>query len=123
MTLRADNSKELAVRSALHATKCRFRVHYPVPSRSRRSIDIALVGIKLAVFIDGCFWHSCPIHGSSPKANSKWWELKLDANRVRDRDTEKALINAQWHVLRFWEHVDNREIVHRILTVREALAK
>jgi DNA mismatch endonuclease (patch repair protein) len=58
----------------------------------------------LAVFLDGCFWHGCPEHGTSPKANTQWWQEKLAANRSRDDDTNRHLSSLGWYVLRFWEH-------------------
>ncbi len=72
----------------------------------RRSIDIAFPGIKVAVFLDGCFWHGCPQHATSPKANADWWRQKLDRNIARDRETNEHLVEAGWTVLRFWEHQD-----------------
>jgi DNA mismatch endonuclease (patch repair protein) len=71
---------------------------------SRRTIDIAFGGLKVAVFLDGCFWHGCPQHATSPKANADWWRTKLNRNVARDRETTEHLIDAGWTVLRFWEH-------------------
>lgn len=61
---------------------------------------------RVAVFVDGCFWHGCPAHGTWPKANAAWWRDKIRANVRRDRDTDAALATAGWRVLRFWEHHD-----------------
>lgn len=69
---------------------------------------------KVAVFIDGCFWHACPQHGSKPKANSEWWRDKLATNQRRDRDTDARLTEAGWTVLRFWEHEAADEVADRI---------
>lgn len=99
-----DTEAELAVRRALHSAGLRYRKHYPVPGRPRRSIDIAFPGKRIAIFIDGCFWHGCGIHGSVPKSNRAWWQAKLDENRRRDRDTTEVLVEQGWTVLRFWEH-------------------
>lgn len=60
--------------------------------------------VRVAVFVDGCFWHSCPVHGTLPTSNADWWKTKLDRNVQRDRDTDSQLTNAGWAVLRFWEH-------------------
>jgi DNA mismatch endonuclease (patch repair protein) len=60
----------------------------------------------MAVFVDGCFWHRCPIHLTNPKANSDWWRSKLEANGRRDEDTDRKLHQVGWTVLRFWEHED-----------------
>jgi DNA mismatch endonuclease (patch repair protein) len=73
---------------------------------SRRTIDIAFVRKKVAVFVDGCFWHSCPDHGTRPKADALWWMEKLQRNVDRDRETDEFLILQGWTVVRVWEHLD-----------------
>ncbi|MGJ7441039.1 very short patch repair endonuclease [Aquipuribacter sp. MA13-6] len=103
---RRDNSREVALRRALHRTGLRFRVSYPVPGLNRRSIDVAFTRFKVAVFLDGCFWHGCPEHGTSPQSNSTWWATKLGANVARDLDTNAHLAAAGWQVVRIWEHTD-----------------
>lgn len=108
---RRDNDAELAVRRRLHAAGYRFRVHYPVPGLRRRSIDIALTRAKVAIFLDGCFWHGCPEHGTKPTANAEWWSTKLAANVARDRDTESHLAALGWRVIRAWEHVEPDAVV------------
>jgi DNA mismatch endonuclease (patch repair protein) len=69
---------------------------------------------RVAVYVDGCFWHRCPQHATSPKANSSWWAEKLDANVRRDRDTDARLGHAGWLVIRVWEHEDMSEAAARI---------
>lgn len=101
---RRDTAPELAVRRLLHAAGYRYRVAFPVPGQRRRTIDIAFPGERLAIFIDGCFWHGCPAHGTSPRSNGEWWQQKLSANRARDRSTEALLAAIGWSFLRFWEH-------------------
>lgn len=101
---RRDTGPELALRRALHALGLRYRVTYPVPGNRRRTIDIAFTRAKVAVFVDGCFWHGCPEHGTKPRANADWWEQKLTANITRDRDTDELLADAGWVVRRLWEH-------------------
>lgn len=112
-----DTRPELAVRRTLHARGLRFRVHAQVPGYSRRSIDIAFTRVRVAVFIDGCYWHSCPEHGKTPAANSEWWLAKLERNVARDRETDEALRAEGWTVLRFWEHEAPDEVASAIAEV------
>lgn len=101
---RRDTSTELKIRRNVHARGLRYRVDFaPVPGLRRRA-DMVFTRARIAVFIDGCFWHGCPIHGTSPKANAGYWGPKLAANVARDRDTDERLEAAGWRVLRFWEH-------------------
>ena len=108
---------EMAVRRLLFANGLRYRVQYPVPGARRRSIDIAFPGKKIAIFIDGCFWHGCSEHRNIPAHNHDWWQNKIDQNRSRDRDTDEKLRNAGWLVLRVWEHVPTEQIVSKIIDV------
>lgn len=101
---RRDTGPELAVRRLLHAAGERYRVCHKVPGAPRRTIDIAFTRARLAVFIDGCYWHGCPEHGLIPKANRDWWIAKIEKNRTRDADTTRMLRDAGWEVLRCWEH-------------------
>lgn len=101
---RLDTRPELALRRLLHASGCRYRVQWRTPLLPRRSIDVAFPGRRVAVFVDGCFWHGCPEHGTQPKANGVWWSAKLRRNRERDADTDQVLRDAGWTVLRIWEH-------------------
>ncbi|MFF0106886.1 very short patch repair endonuclease [Streptomyces hirsutus] len=105
-----DTGAELAVRRLLHAAGLRYRVEYPVPGMPRRRLDVAFPRAKVAVLIDGCFWHGCPEHATQPKANAEWWRSKLDRNMARDRETTEHLLAAGWTVLRFWEHTPAEEI-------------
>lgn len=111
---RRDTAPELAVRRLLHAAGYRYRVAFPVPGQRRRTIDIAFAGQRLAIFIDGCFWHGCPAHGTSPRSNSEWWQQKLSANRARDRSTEALLAHIGWSYLRFWEHEDPDRVAQAV---------
>nr|WP_238545282.1 MULTISPECIES: very short patch repair endonuclease [Streptomyces] len=99
-----DTSQELAVRRILHRAGLRYRIHIPVPGLPRRSIDIAFTRQKVAVLLDGCFWHGCPSHATSPKKHADWWRAKLERNVLRDRETTEHLSALGWAVLRFWEH-------------------
>lgn len=101
---RKNTTPELAVRSRLHALGLRYRVDFaPLPGLRRRA-DIVFTRRRIAVFIDGCFWHSCPLHATRPKQNAHYWSPKLAANIARDRDTDARLTEAGWLVLRYWEH-------------------
>jgi DNA mismatch endonuclease (patch repair protein) len=101
---RRDTSTELAVRRELHSRGLRYRVDFPPVPSLRRRADIVFTRARIAVFIDGCFWHGCPIHGTAPKRNADYWGPKLAANRDRDRDTDRRLTDAGWIVMRIWEH-------------------
>ncbi|MEU3609244.1 very short patch repair endonuclease [Streptomyces sp. NPDC035033] len=114
-----DTAAELAVRRLLHAAGLRYRVEYPVPGMPRRRIDVAFTSVKVAVLIDGCFWHGCPVHATHPKANAEWWRTKLDRNMARDRETTEHLTAAGWEVLRFWEHEAPGEVALRITAAVE----
>jgi DNA mismatch endonuclease (patch repair protein) len=110
-----DNPVEKALRSALFRSGLRYRIHYPVPGRPRRTIDVAFPSRKLAVFIDGCFWHGCPEHGTWPTRNGPFWREKIQANRARDLQTDSSLRALGWRVLRFWEHDSDEKCVRQIL--------
>lgn len=112
---RRDTTPELLIRRALHVSGVRYRVAFPVPGRRRRSIDIAFTRKRVAVFVDGCFWHGCPIHGVQPTANAAWWIEKMDVNQKRDADTSQYLESLGWRVLRFWEHEPVTDVVEAIL--------
>ncbi|MFD4554372.1 very short patch repair endonuclease [Streptomyces sp. NPDC058469] len=99
-----DTAPEVAVRRLLHAEGLRYRVNVPVPGIPRRTIDIVFPKAKIAIFMDGCFWHGCPQHATQPKANAEWWRAKLDKNMARDQETTEHLRTAGWTVLRYWEH-------------------
>lgn len=111
----SGTAPEIALRSALHRVGARFRVGYPVPGRPRRSIDIAFTRRRLAVFVDGCFWHGCPIHGAVPVTNHTFWSAKREENLSRDHDTDLCLERAGWTVLRLWEHVATDAAVKLVL--------
>jgi len=99
-----DTGPELAVRRAAHQRGLRYWVNKrPIPNL-RRTADLVFPGVQVAVFIDGCFWHSCPTHATRPEANSAFWAAKLDGNRARDAETDRALKAAGWAVIRVWEH-------------------
>lgn len=112
-----DTAPELALRRALFAVGMRFRVHYLVSIRPRRHADVAFTRAKVAVFVDGCYWHGCPTHASWPKANAEWWKAKIERNRLRDRDTDERLTADGWLCLRVWEHEDPVEAATKIASL------
>jgi DNA mismatch endonuclease (patch repair protein) len=96
---RKDTAPEVALRSELHRRGLRFRVHVPLAFDRRRKADIVFAPAKVAVFVDGCFWHSCPEHATWPKANAAFWERKLRGNRARDLNTNDQLRNLGWEAV------------------------
>jgi DNA mismatch endonuclease, patch repair protein len=115
-----NTAPERALRSALHCLGLRFRKDYRVEAAGLRTkVDVAFPRIRVAVFVDGCFWHQCPTHGTMPATNVEYWRAKLEHNVDRDRRLTKALEGEGWTVLRFWEHgsmVDAAESVARIVS-------
>jgi DNA mismatch endonuclease (patch repair protein) len=113
---RSDTLPEIRLRSALHQAGARFRKDYPIDAEGMRvRADIAFPGRKIAIFLDGCFWHRCPLHGTDPKLNSDFWRRKLDRNVERDREVNASLAAADWTVLRFWEHVRATEAAELVI--------
>lgn len=110
-----DTKPELEVRRALHKVGLRYRVAItPQPSLRRRA-DIVFTRARVAVFIDGCFWHGCPEHGrSTVKHNADYWPAKIAANAARDADTTERLRQSGWLVLRFWEHENGADVAEQI---------
>lgn len=99
-----DTAPELAIRALLHRAGMRFRVDHKLPTNPRRRADIAFTRVGLFVFIDGCFWHGCPLHYVKPKTRSGFWAAKLAENRKRDAETSATLQSTGATVLRIWEH-------------------
>lgn len=117
---RRDTKPELALRSALHQSGLRYRcgLRLDLPGGRVRP-DIVFTRRKVAVFVDGCFWHSCPAHGSRPSVNQSYWSPKLTRNVERDAKNSELLHEAGWIVVRIWEHVPLAEAIDQ---VRRALA-
>lgn len=112
---RCDTGPERRLRSVLHARGQRFRKDYRLDlDQLRVRIDIAFTAARVAVFVDGCFWHRCPEHGSDPRRNGEFWRRKLDANVARDERVDAALGAAGWTVLRVWEHEPAEAAADRI---------
>jgi len=116
---RRDTAPERRVRQLLHGAGLRYRVDLPVRLAEVGLIrpDIAFTRARIAVFIDGCFWHGCPQHKGRPKTNAQYWNPKIDGNAARDRRQTAALEAAGWQVLRFWEHDDPGQVVRSIVSV------
>ncbi|WP_280467229.1 very short patch repair endonuclease [Nocardia cyriacigeorgica] len=103
---RAGTEPELALRRELHRRGLRYFVDRAPIRGQRRRADVIFPRLRVAVYVDGCFWHSCPEHATYPKNNAEWWAEKLAANVARDRATDAALAAAGWQVIRIWEHED-----------------
>lgn len=117
---RRDTKPEMQLRRLLFARGLRYRVdRAPLPGMRRRA-DLVFGPSKVAVFVDGCFWHSCPQHATVPKNNQEWWIEKLQTNVRRDRDTDQQLHEAGWRVIRIWEHEDMEPAADRVVNAVRA---
>ncbi|WP_080733974.1 very short patch repair endonuclease, partial [Rhodococcoides fascians] len=101
---RRDTKPEVALRRELHRLGLRYFVDRAPLKGMRRRADVVFPRRKVAVYVDGCFWHSCPVHATKPRNNAQWWADKLAANVARDRDTDARLEAEGWTVVRVWEH-------------------
>ena len=109
-----NTSAESALRRELHARGLRYRIHVSVLTKPRRVADVAFSGLRVAVFVDGCFWHGCPEHASWPSHNAELWKKKIDDNRARDAETTQRLVQAGWRVVRIWEHEQPGDAADRV---------
>ena len=114
---RADTKPEVQLRSILHRQGLRFRKDFPIRLSRRRIVypDIVFTKRRIAVFVDGCFWHSCPEHGTIPKSNQDYWIPKLRQNAERDKDVSQRLRSTGWTVVRVWEHEPPEDAAAAIL--------
>ena len=110
-----DTGPEIALRRELYRLGLRYRLHRAVVPGVRRRPDIVFGRKRIAVFVDGCFWHRCPEHRTDARQNSEFWRKKLADNWCRDRDTDRRLVRAGWRVLRIWEHENPRDAAVRIV--------
>ena len=102
---------ELRLRREMHRLGMRYRLH---PKHLPGRPDVALTSARIAIFVDGCFWHGCPEHGTAPKNNREWWSNKISANIARDRHKDLQLAQLGWLVIHIWEHDDPHEAALRI---------
>ncbi|MCJ1696094.1 very short patch repair endonuclease [Rathayibacter caricis] len=109
-----DTKPELALRKILHSRGLRYRVDHAPIHGVRRRADVVFTRLRIAVFVDGCFWHGCPEHATVPKSNADYWVPKLQRNIERDRETDAVLMSQGWSVLRIWEHVPSAEAADRV---------
>jgi DNA mismatch endonuclease (patch repair protein) len=113
-----DTQPELAVRRLLHAAGLRYRVDAPPLPALRRRADVVFGPAKVALFVDGCFWHGCPDHGSrTTRSNPTYWAEKVRRNRERDHHTDTLLEAVGWISIRAWEHEDPRDVAERVILV------
>ncbi|MFD7262850.1 very short patch repair endonuclease [Streptomyces sp. NPDC059874] len=112
-----DTGVEVALRKALHAQGARYRIHRRPVKGVRREADIVFGPTRVAVFVDGCFWHGCPVHATWPKNNAEFWRTKIEGNMRRDLDTDARLAEAGWLSVRVWEHEGADEAASRVLAV------
>lgn len=112
--VRVDTECELAARRAMHRRGLRYRVNLPPLQGVRRRADVVFPRQRVAVFVDGCFWHGCSEHRTIPRNNGAWWLAKIEGNRTRDRHTDELLRTAGWDVIRVWEHDDPEEVADRV---------
>lgn len=119
---RTDTKPEVALRSELHRRGLRFRKDLLIRAGGVRvRPDVVFTRRRVAVFVDGCFWHGCPLHGSIPKTNLDYWEPKLAANVRRDRRVDEALRDSGWSVLRVWEHEAIGDVADRVAALARAV--
>lgn len=115
-----DTAAELAVRRELFRLGLRYRVHRRPLANLRRVADVVFPTERVAVFVDGCFWHGCPDHRTHPQRNAEFWRAKIDGNIARDKDTDAQLLKADWVSVRIWEHEDPKVAVRQVeLMVRD----
>lgn len=113
-TRQRDTGVELELRGLLHRAGLRFRVHVAPIAGMRSRADVVFRRARVAVFVNGCFWHGCPDHATWPKNNAVWWRAKIEGNRERDQRVDDALVRAGWRVVRVWEHDDLAAIAGQV---------
>lgn len=114
----SDTTPEIRLRKPLWRSGSRYRINRRIEGVRP---DFCFLAQRVAVFVDGCFWHGCPRHYSAPRKNSSFWKDKVERNRARDRRDTKRLCDAGWQVLRFWECEVNEELDACLQQVRDAV--
>jgi DNA mismatch endonuclease (patch repair protein) len=117
---RRDTDCEMTIRRILHKSGLRYRVDAAVTSNQRFRADLVFTRARVAVFIDGCFWHGCPEHASLPARNRSWWERKMKYNRDRDARATRLHELEGWTVFRYWSHEDPRKVASELICVLSA---
>lgn len=120
---RRATAPELALRKELHRRGLRFRVDAAAIPKVRSNAGLLFPGQRVAVFVNGCLWHGCPEHGTTPKNNGEWWQAKLGANRAHDERVDVALCDAGWLPLRIWEHEPAADAADRVENVIRARSR
>jgi DNA mismatch endonuclease, patch repair protein len=119
-TGRRDTVPEIALRRTLHRMGLRYRIdRKPLPYLGRRA-DLVFASAKVAVYVDGCFWHGCPLHATWPKKNAEFWRNKIETNRARDADTDRRLEECGWISVHVWEHEDSKAAAERVRSAIES---
>ncbi|MCC6174089.1 MAG: DNA mismatch endonuclease Vsr [Chloroflexi bacterium] len=113
-TRQSGTVAEQRIRTEFEAEGLRYQVDQRVLPGLRRRADFVFTAARIAIFVDGCFWHGCPEHATWPKANAAWWRTKIETNRARDRDTNRRLTGLGWTVIRIWEHEDSVAAARRV---------
>lgn len=119
-----DTKPEVKLRSTLHQRGLRFRKNWPIRTANLAvRADIVFTAKRVAVFVDGCFWHCCPSHGTTPRTNADYWLPKLARNVERDREVTEALQDEGWLVIRVWEHEDPVDATAAMVTLISSLGR
>lgn len=119
-----DTTPELALRKALYGAGLRYRIHRAPINGLRRSADLVFAATRVAVFVDGCFWHGCPVHGRRRHETNAWyWPEKINRNQRRDQDTNERFTAAGWLAIRVWEHEDTAVAAERVRAAIETRKK
>ena len=114
-----DTGPELALRRAVHAQGLRYFVNRRPVKNIRRTADMVFPKARVAVFMDGCFWHGCPDHHTAAKTNADFWAAKVEDNRRRDAETDKLMAASGWTVIRIWEHVPVMQAANLVISAVE----